>query len=65
VSGSGFFSGEKESDCDDNVDGEKKQEKMNVSGDDDSGPWTKNGFGGGLGEVTDLWHGLCDASQSD
>jgi hypothetical protein len=65
VSASGFSCGEEESDCDDNLDGETKKEKMNLSSDDDSAPWTENGFGGGPGEVTGLWHGLYDASQSD
>jgi hypothetical protein len=66
VSGSGFSCGEQESGCGDNLDGQKKKkEKMKVSGDDDSAPWTENGYVGGLGEVTGLFHGLCDASQSD
>jgi hypothetical protein len=66
-SASGFSCGEQESGCGNPFDGEKKKEKekMNVSGDDDSAPWTENGFDGGLGEVTGLWHGLCDASQFD
>jgi hypothetical protein len=65
VSASGFSCDEQESGCGDNVDGEKKKmkEKMNASYDDDSAPWTANGYGG-LGEVTGLWHGLFDASQS-
>jgi hypothetical protein len=63
----GVSCGEEESGCGDNLDGEKmnEKEKMNVSGDDDSAPWTESGFGGGLGEVTGIFHGLCDASQSD
>jgi hypothetical protein len=65
VSASGFSCGEQESGCGDDLDGEKKKtEKMTVSGDDDSAPWTENGYVGGLGEVNDL-PGLCDASQSD
>jgi hypothetical protein len=38
---------------------------MNVSSDDDSAPWTENGYVGGLGEVNGLFHGLFDMSQSD
>jgi hypothetical protein len=63
VSASDFSCGEQESGYGDDLDGEKKKEKM--SGDDDSAPWTENGFGGGLGEVNGLFHDLCDASQSD
>jgi hypothetical protein len=63
VSASGFSCGEEESGCGDDLDGEKKKkEKMNVSGDDDSAPWTENGCAGGLGEVNGLAHDLCDAS---
>jgi hypothetical protein len=67
VSASGFSCDEEESGCGDNDDGEKKKgKKMNVSGgDDDSAPWTENGSDGGLGEVNGLFHGLCDARQSE
>jgi hypothetical protein len=65
VSASGFSCGEQESGCSDYLDGEKKKKKENMSGDDDSAPWNENGYGGGLGEVTGLFHGLCDASQPD
>jgi hypothetical protein len=66
VSASGFSCGEQENGYGDYLVGEKmKKEEMNVSGDDDSAPWTENGYGGGLGEVHGLFHGLCDASQSD
>jgi hypothetical protein len=66
VSASDLSCGEQESGCGDDLDGEKKKkEKMNVSGDDDSAPWTENGYDGGLGEVNGLAHDLCDASQSD
>jgi hypothetical protein len=63
VSASGFSYGEEESGCGDDLAGwKKKKEKMNVSGDDDSAPWTENGHVGGLGEVNGLAHDLCDAS---
>jgi hypothetical protein len=66
VNASGFSYGEEESGCGDDLDGEmKKKEKMNVNGDDDSAPWTENGYVGGLGEVNGLCHDLCDGSQSD
>jgi hypothetical protein len=66
VTGSDFSCGEEESGSGDNLAGEKKKkEKMNVSGDDDSAPWTENGYDGGLGEVSGLFSALCDASQSD
>jgi hypothetical protein len=65
VSASGFSCDEEVSGCGDDLDAEKKKEKMNESGDDDSAPWTENGYVGGLGEVNGLCHGLCDASQPD
>jgi hypothetical protein len=67
VSAIGFSCGEKESGCGDTFDGEKKKkkkEKMNGSGDDDSAPWTENGFDCGHGEVNGLFAGLVDMSQS-
>jgi hypothetical protein len=65
VSASGFSCGEEETGCGDDLDGEKKKMMMKVSGDDDSAPWTENGYDGGLGAVNGLCHDLCDASQSD
>jgi hypothetical protein len=65
-SGSSCDDDEEESGCVDYLDGEKKKKKvMNVNGDDDSAPWTENGYVGGLGEVNGLCHALFDASWSD